>query len=142
MLNKIYFSFFLVAFPVFVFAENLTKTSGLLGSLKNIVTNILIPIAFTLALLFFFWGVAKYIWSEGQGKEDGRKIMIWGIVALFVMSSVWGIIYFIRGELGINDNSTVPIPTIGGSGSGSGGISGSGLCPAGQIEVSGNCVEQ
>lgn len=91
----------------------LIQTGTLLMTAKNFITLYLIPIAFTLALLFFFWGVAKYIWSEGQSKEDGRKIMIWGIVALFVMSSVWGIIAFIQNDLlGGPVNTAGKIPTI------------------------------
>ena len=90
----------------------LGKTSGILLSAQNIVQETLIPIAFTLSLLYFFWGVAKYIKSEGDGKEEGKKIMIWGIVALFVISSVWGLVYWLRAELGLGDTTSLPIPKI------------------------------
>lgn len=101
--------------PIFAFAQQqyLQGTEGILDSVGYIIADILVPIFFVLALLVFFWGVVKFIWAEGQGKEDGKKIMIWGIVALFVMSSVWGIVYFIRNELAIDDDDTMPIPTVG-----------------------------
>ena len=68
----------------------------------EIITKYLIPLAFLLCLLYFFWGVAKYIRSINPGqKEEGRSIMIWGIVGLFVASSIWGIVLLIRTELGI-----------------------------------------
>jgi hypothetical protein len=130
MLNKIYRVSILasVLFPAVAFAQTLTKTSGLLGSAKSIVTGILIPLVFTLALLFFFWGVAQYIWSQGDAKEDGRKRMIWGIVALFVMSTVWGLVAFLQSELlGGPGQTDMKIPTIGGGG---GGGSGNGGCVA------------
>ncbi|OHB15394.1 MAG: hypothetical protein A2431_03885 [Candidatus Zambryskibacteria bacterium RIFOXYC1_FULL_39_10] len=123
MLNKIYKAvpfLILLILPIFTYAQ-LTETRNFLTAARDIVSNILIPLAFTLALLFFFYGVAKYIWAEGQGKDDGKKIMIWGVVALFVMSSIWGIIYFVRTEIGIENDSAIPIPTIGGSGSGGSG---------------------
>jgi len=123
MLHKIYKTLILVPLmiPIISFAEQLGQTKTLFQSAKDIITTTLIPLVFTLALLLFFWGIVKYIWGEGQGKEDGRKIMIWGIVALFVMASVWGIVTFIQTELlGGPGPNTVPIPTIGGS-SGSGG---------------------
>jgi NADH:ubiquinone oxidoreductase subunit 2 (subunit N) len=103
--------------PVAVSAQVLTNTTNIATGISRIV-NILIPIAFTLALLYFFYGVAKYIKSEGSGKEEGRQIMIWGVVALFVMSSVWGLVFFLRGELGITDDSVIPIPTIQNGGGG------------------------
>jgi len=118
MLNKICklsFLSMIISSPIFAFAA-LGQTGTLLLNAQNIITTILIPMVFTLALLFFFYGVAKYVWSAGGDKEEGKKIMIWGVVALFVMSSVWGLVYFIRDNLGINNNTNMPIPTIGGSG--------------------------
>jgi len=114
MLNKIFKSgIILTAYilPVLASAQ-LGQTEGILNQAKSIVTNILIPLVFTLALLFFFWGVAKYIWSAGQEKEEGKKIMIWGIIALFVMSSVWGLVSFIQGEFNLSNNTSGKIPTI------------------------------
>ncbi|MEK7642787.1 MAG: hypothetical protein AAB392_03245 [Patescibacteria group bacterium] len=73
----------------------------LIDSANRIVTSTLIPIAFALCLLYFFWGVAKYIKSEGEGKAEGRSIMLWGIVGLFVASSIWGIVIFIQKELNL-----------------------------------------
>jgi len=100
-------------FPVMVGAQQYLKnTDGILGAARGIVEDILLPIAFILSLLYFFWGVAKYIKSEGDGKAEGKQIMIWGVVAIFVVSSVWGIVYFVRDELNINDDSAINMPTI------------------------------
>ena len=113
MKNKIKLGLASLSFliPAISSAQLLNKTTDIALSASNIV-GILISIAFVLALLYFFYGVAKYVRAEGNGKEDGRQIMIWGVVALFVMSSVWGLVYFIRGEFGIGDEVAVPIPTI------------------------------
>lgn len=71
----------------------------------GIITGVLIPLAFALCLFYFLWGVAKYIKAEGDEKatKEGRSIMIWGIVGLFVASSIWGIVAFIRTEFGLAD---------------------------------------
>lgn len=111
-------------FPVFAYAQ-LTKTGTFFERVLEIVKGTLIPLVFTLALLYFFWGVAKYIWSASPGnKEEAKTIMIWGVVALFVMTSVWGLVSFLQTELNIDRNTNGQIPTIGGS-SGSTGRSGS-----------------
>lgn len=122
MLTKIYKTIVPVSVLILPMIANaqLTQTNRILTNAYGLLIQVVIPLVFTLALLFFFWGVVKYIRSEGQGKEDGKRIMIWGVVALFVMSSIWGLVYFIRDEFGIDDDSNVPIPTIGGqAGSGS-----------------------
>ncbi|MFA6270212.1 MAG: hypothetical protein WC657_03330 [Candidatus Paceibacterota bacterium] len=117
MLKKFYFVLTLTVLPVLASAEALGETSTFFTNLKTMVTDVLIPLVFTLALFFFFWGVAKYIWSEGTAKAEGRQIMIWGVVALFVMASVWGLVRFIQEEFNITNNSSIPIPTIGSGGS-------------------------
>jgi len=52
-----------------------------------------------LALLAFFWGLAKFLFiNDGEEKtiEEGRRVMTWGVIALFVMVSVWGLVAFIQ----------------------------------------------
>ncbi len=57
----------------------------------------------TLALIFFFWGLAKYILSAGdeEKKTEGRNIMIYGVIALFVMVSVWGLTTLLGNTFGV-----------------------------------------
>lgn len=101
----------LLVLPTVVGAQ-LQGTERIISSVDNIVGAYLIPIAFTLALLYFFWGVAKYIKSEGDGKAEGKNVMVWGVVALFVISSVWGLVRFFRQELGIDERNTINMPRI------------------------------
>lgn len=115
MLSKIYKTSLIPAsliLPVLAFADNFSETGELLSSAKDIITDIVIPLVFTLALLLFFWGVVKYIWGVGSGKDEGKKIMVWGIIALFVMSCVWAIVYFIGDELGLGGEYEVTVPNI------------------------------
>jgi phosphatidylglycerophosphatase A len=56
--------------------------------------NQAVVLVLALALLFFFWGVAKFILNadNDEKRTEGKKVMIWGIIALFVMVSVWGLV--------------------------------------------------
>lgn len=76
-------------------------TQGLIRSLGGIV-NSLISLVAALALLYFFWGLARFILRAGDEKarEEGKQIMMWGIIALFIMVSVWGIVRFFSEDLG------------------------------------------
>ena len=103
-----------VLFPLVSYGQ-FTETDKLASAASRILTSYLIPIVFTLALLYFFWGVVKYIKSEGDGKAEGRQIMVWGVVALFVMSSIWGLVRFIQTEFSLQNSPTnIQIPTING----------------------------
>lgn len=61
------------------------------------IIQLAIPIVAALALLFFFWGLANFIFhaDNEEKRKEGKSVMIWGIVALFVMVSVWGIVYLL-----------------------------------------------
>ncbi len=100
--------------PVLASAQ-LTQTGNLIervGELVQISTRVVMA----LALLFFFWGLAKFIMAGAdiEKKTEGKNLMIWGTVALFVMVSIWGLIYWIGNEFlpGISDYSAPPVPTF------------------------------
>lgn len=83
----------------------------LINSVGRLV-NSLVVIVIALAVLAFFWGLAKFIFNvsgDEKSVEEGKRIMIWGIITLFVMVSVWGIIRFAQGEL--NLRRLLPPPT-------------------------------
>ena len=68
----------------------------------------------TIAVIYFFWGLGQYIiMSESEEKKvAGRDKMIYGIIALFVMVSVWGLVGIVGGTFGVNQGSSVQLPTV------------------------------
>jgi len=86
--------------PFLIFAQGAAPTAeGLIGLLNQIqrVINATIPVLIGLAVLAFSWGIVKYLFSPD--KEGGKKIMLWGIIAIFVMTSVWGLVGILRGTI-------------------------------------------
>lgn len=98
----------LAMFPIVAMAQG-TNLTNIVDTIGNLIAQIT-PIIVGLALLYFFWGLAKYVLSAGdeEKKTEGRNIMIWGIIALFVMVSVWGLVQVVA--------STLNVDTGGGSG--------------------------
>ncbi len=116
-MKKIVISASLFLVPALAFAQTLSNVSRLIDSVRGII-DVLIPLVAALALLYFFWGLAQFILATGRGDEDarekGKNIMIWGIVALFVMVSVWGLVRFVGDALlGGSSPQTQPIPGVG-----------------------------
>jgi len=58
------------------------------------IINPLITILMVLATVMFLWGVMQMITSSDneEKRSQGKKHIMWGIVGLFIMVSVWGII--------------------------------------------------
>jgi hypothetical protein len=67
--------------------------SGVVGCFTGLI-NITIPLIIGLALFMFLWGLIKYVTAGGNDDtiSEARKFMFFGIVALFVMISVWGLV--------------------------------------------------
>ncbi len=106
--------------PTLAFAQaqaNLTGISSLVSQIGRIIGQV-IPIVFALAIVYFFWGVATYIRSAGDPKlqESGRSMMIYGIIGIAVMASVYGLVAWLQGTLGVNAGGTVVLPTVPGLG--------------------------
>ncbi len=68
--------------------------AGLINIIIRGVIDPLIILTFALALMYFLWGVSRYIWHGGdEGKRtEGYQMMIYGVIALFVMVSVWALV--------------------------------------------------
>lgn len=95
-------------------AEPLNNVSNLIGSIGTIINKTL-PILVALALLFFFYGLVRFILSGGDesAKVSAKHTMLWGIVALFVMVSVWGLVSFLGDALGIKQGQSLPsVPNV------------------------------
>ncbi len=94
------------------------QVGGNLLSILNLVQTIvsrLIPILVAVALIYFIVGLIRFvIAAEGEARDDGKKMMWWGIVALFVIVSIWGIVTYIADILGVSRTTTVTPPGVSG----------------------------
>jgi len=107
-----------VAFaPVLASAQTLDNVDNLITTLGGFVGRI-IPIIFGIAIIYFFWGLAKFIRSAGDPKAqaEGKSIMIYGVIALAVMVSVYGLIAWLGENLDVDQGGTVVLPTVPGLG--------------------------
>ncbi len=62
-----------------------------------------------LALIVFLWGMVQFI-SHADSKERrvlGRQQMLWGIVGLFVVVSVWGFVQLMQGMFDVSPTKTL-----------------------------------
>ena len=90
--------------PVVASAATLTDTLVFISNFLNGVIGLFI----TLAIVVFFWGLIKYLWSmDVETAHESLKIMFWGVIAIFVMVSIWGIIRLLQSTLKVT--STDPV---------------------------------
>ena len=97
--------------PLFAYAQtNFTTIITMVGNL----IRLLIPIAIAAALLFFIWGLAVFIKNSGDedGLKEGKQKMLWGVIALFVIISIWGLVALINSSFRLNPGEKAPVPDI------------------------------
>lgn len=78
-----------------------------------------VPLVLGLSFLVFVWGVFQYIAGaqEEAKREKGRQFIIWGLIAMSVIVSIYSLINVIGGSFGIQSagpkvevDSTTPQP--------------------------------
>ena len=75
-------------------------TTGIIGFINLVV----VPFIFTLAFAAFLWGVFNYfIWhgADPDKRSAGRQFILWGIIGMVVLFSVWGLVNILLATLGI-----------------------------------------
>jgi hypothetical protein len=108
-----------LALPVVVFGQTApVPTATYLTGVLNVISEILaaaLPVIIALAFIFFLWGLLKFMMAAGDeaAKEQGKQIMIWGVVILFVMLSIWGLVAILNTITGVNQGGqATAIPSL------------------------------
>lgn len=110
-----------LASPLVAMAQTGSKLCGPIKYTKSlqwylcevykIIGTYLIPILMLAAMGFFMWGIVQYLMYADNDKKRGeyKVYMTWGVVALAVLVSVWGIVYILGNIAGVN---TTVIPQV------------------------------
>ncbi|MBP9856177.1 MAG: hypothetical protein KBC48_02665 [Candidatus Pacebacteria bacterium] len=99
----------LTALPVLALAQfgNLEQS---FETIIDLINSIIIPLIVGIAGVYFMIGVIKYVTSgdSEEGRKGARNMMIWGIIALFVMISVWGLVNILIDTFNFSENTIRP----------------------------------
>jgi predicted membrane channel-forming protein YqfA (hemolysin III family) len=79
----------------------------------SVLLNTIIPILIVLGVIYFIWGVITYVLSKDEeAKTRGRSAMIYGLIGLLVIVSIWGLIAIVKRTFGVTDSELINIPCI------------------------------
>lgn len=89
--------------PAVAFAASApTDFKSLADLLVNIITAAT-AIVIGLGVVYYLWGVASSILKSGEGGAKGwenfRTHVLWGVLIIFVMVSIWGILRVLSNTL-------------------------------------------
>jgi hypothetical protein len=85
------------------------KFQDLLCYITNIINDAVIPLIFSVAVVMFIWGILQYVIQDSEeAKTKGKDFMIWGVIGLTVMVSIWGLVAILATTFGVADTSVLP----------------------------------
>jgi hypothetical protein len=84
-------------------ASNVAAQS-IIDNITQIIIQPIVYLLFSIGLLLFMWGLVEFIANPTNAsiKEKGKQHMIFGILGLLIMFSVWGIVGLVTSTIGVD----------------------------------------
>ena len=79
--------------------------SAFVTTLISAANDIIVPALITIAFFAFIYGIVNYFILHGdseEGRRQGRQFILWGVVGMVILFTVWGIVYILIDTLGFN----------------------------------------
>ena len=110
-MKKVLASVLVGIMPLFALAQTTSPGQGIGGlfNLLSVFLNRAVPLIIGLAVVFFLWNVFRYaVAGDEDAKQLAKKQMVWGIVGLFVMVSVWGLVAILQSTFHLDTVAPTP----------------------------------
>ncbi len=101
--------FFLLSCPTYLLAQS--ANFRYVSNVSNLVTYTFASITYllvALALVWFIWGIVIFIKNadDEKGRGEGKQKIIWGIISLFVIISMWGLVALYQQLTNVSGNAS------------------------------------
>ena len=73
-----------------------------MGRFVTYVIDPAILVVFAAGFFLFIWGLVQFLWNLNSGgdNKEGKQHMIWGVVGMLIMISVYGILSLLDNTFG------------------------------------------
>lgn len=116
MFRKIVIASVTLLTPTLTFAQPAANFGGIGSTINTVIgflNGTLVPLVFALSFFMFLWGMFTYFFlskASEEGRDNGKQLMIWGVVAFVMMVSIWGLVNVVAQGLGFRQDSIQNIP--------------------------------
>jgi predicted cobalt transporter CbtA len=72
--------------------------------LSAFIINTILALLFAVGFLVFVWGVVEFLAGQngvGEGAQNGKRHMLWGLIGMFVMVAAYAILKMIANTLNV-----------------------------------------
>jgi hypothetical protein len=97
--------------PLFAFAAP-TNLTEFITFLSDTLATGVVPLLVGVAVAAFIYGIIQYFLNPDneEKRKAGKSYILWGLIALFVMVSFWGIVAMMQDTFvgGVGDSVKMP----------------------------------
>lgn len=80
---------------------------GFLNQFNNLIINPIIILLFALSFVYVLYGIVKFLSSDvsdAATRKSAKDAVLWGLVGMLIMFSVYGLIKVVMATFGISPN--------------------------------------
>lgn len=101
-MKKILASIAIFALPMVAFAQwGSVGLGGILDTIQVLVNNA-VGVLVAIAVLVFVYGIVNYVIAKDEEqKKNARDLIIYGVIGLFAIVAVWGLVNVIANTFGV-----------------------------------------
>lgn len=105
--------------PALAFAQTTPATRNV-NELISFLTQLLsaaVGLILAAAVVYFLWSVFKFVTSAGdeEARAKGRQGIIWGLIGIAVMVSIYGLVNFFTTSTGLGGQNPINVPSLPGT---------------------------
>ncbi|MBK5215554.1 MAG: hypothetical protein JJE53_01960 [Candidatus Pacebacteria bacterium] len=84
-----------------VCGQGITNLTSLINFFTCTLMNAVVPLLVALAVTAFVYGIIKFFLNPDneEKRKAGKSFMLWGLITLFVMVSIWGLVGILSSSL-------------------------------------------
>ncbi len=97
--------------PAFAFAQQIGDINDVAKKATNI-GNLIIGLAISIAVLWIIISVVRYLiaTNDPEKRAEGGRSILFGVIGLFVILSIWGLVAILRNSFRTQDQ--IPVSEI------------------------------
>ncbi len=109
---KKFIAVILASSPVLALAAPLTDINTVAQKATDI-GDLIIKLAISFAIIWIIVSVVRYLIAGGEeGRKKGGEAILYGVVGLFVILSIWGLVYLLTNSFQFGGGNVTPTDKI------------------------------
>jgi len=114
--SAVFLSSFSVAYAIGAVVPGAGTTSSVSSAVSLVVQYINLAIEFLIlaGVAWVIWNAFKFVMAGGEAekRDEARSGIIYGLIGIAVMLSVWGLVTLVMSSTGLGTTKTIVVPAV------------------------------